>query len=268
MGPDIAVIAREHRPLHLHRVDKGQGVGDGLEGAAHQVQIKPDPGEPGGQVGQQGAADAAYLLIRKYAAAEKTQRDEKDLRRDKQQQGPKNVYRQLQSQTGRGQVAQQALGCRDGQHRQHIAQNVVRRPERCGIQPLQQGRGAVLGDQSRGKQSHEGQPENRETGGQHFQFKKADGDIGLYGAEQKQQHQGKAQAEAQIQRVPQNFPGCAQRIGEHTHHHSASFTSLTKASSKRSVPAWALISAGVPRAISRPFFMMPVRSDSASASSM
>ena len=26
MGPDIAVIAREHRPLHLHRVNKRQGI--------------------------------------------------------------------------------------------------------------------------------------------------------------------------------------------------------------------------------------------------
>ena len=212
MGPDSAEIANEHRPLHLHRVDKGQGVGNGLERAAHQVQIEPDPGEPGGEIGQQSAADAAHLLVGKYAAAEKAQGDEKDLRRDQQQHGPEHIHCQLQAQTGRRQVAQYALSRRDRQHRQHIAQNVVRGAQGRGIEPLQQGRGAVLGDQSGGKQRHKGQTEDRKPRGQHLQFEKADGDIGLYGAEQKQQHQREAQTEAQVQRVPQDLFCRAQRV--------------------------------------------------------
>ena len=268
MGPDIAVAAAEHRPLHLHRVDKGQGVGNGLERAAHQVQIEPDSGEPGGEIGQQGAADAAHLFIGKYTAKEKPQGDEEDLRRDKQQHGPEHIYCQLQSQTGRRQVAQYTLGRRDGQHGQHIAQNVVRGAQGRGVKPLQQGRGAVFGDQGGGKQGHKGQTEHGKPRSQHFQREKTDGDIGLYGAEQKQQHQRKAQAEAQVQRVAEDLLRRAQRIREHTHHHSASFTSFTKASSKRAAPARSLISAGVPTAIKRPFFIMPVRSERDSASSM
>ena len=61
-------IAGGYRLFQLDPVNKGQKPRDLLESTANQLQIKPDPLKPCGEIGQQRAADAAHLLLIQQAA--------------------------------------------------------------------------------------------------------------------------------------------------------------------------------------------------------
>jgi len=259
-------VSGQSRPVQLHRVDKGQGIGNALESAAYQLQIEPGARQPGRQIGQQSAADAACLLDVQHTAAQQAQADEQQRRRQVQQHRPQHPHRYRQSQGNGRQAADCHLHRRHRQQRQHIAEDEVSGGKGRGVQPLQKGALPVTGHQSGGEQGHKRQTEHGDARGQAVDLKQAYGDVGLDGAEQKQQHQGKAQAEAQRQRIPHQLQrGAAAKCAQL--HLPASLTMAINASSNLSQPAWRFSSSGVPRASSRPSFIMPTRSDRASASS-
>ena len=62
MGQYLTEIAGYDRPFQLNSMQKRQDICDLAEGTAYQLQVKPNPGKPGGKVGKKGAADAAHLL--------------------------------------------------------------------------------------------------------------------------------------------------------------------------------------------------------------
>ncbi len=52
-------VPGKHSPLRLYRMDKGRGIGNIPKEATHQLRIKPDAGQPCGQIGEQSTANAA-----------------------------------------------------------------------------------------------------------------------------------------------------------------------------------------------------------------
>ena len=248
-------------------MDEGQRVGDFLERPAYQLQIKPRAGQPRGQVGEQRAADAAHLLDVHHAAAQQSHGDEKQRDRQHEQHRVQDVHRDMQPQNGGHGVADDALGQRDGQNGQQIAQNEVRRRQRRGVESRQKGALLVLCDQRRGKKRQKRKAEHGDAGGKVLDLKQAHRDVGLNGGQKQQQNHRKADAEAQIQRVPQNL--LCRPAGKCEQPHVVSpFTMATNASSNLSFPAARFSSSAVPTMSSFPALMMPMRSERASASSM
>ena len=98
-------------------------------------------------------------------------------------------------------------------------------------------------------------------------FKEADGDVLLNQRHQSQQDQRKSQAEPQIHRIPQDLPGASFRKRERSHA-DTSFTMETKAVSRSATPAFFINSSAVPTTRRRPSFIIPMRSERASASSI
>ena len=164
-------------------------------------------------------------------------------------------------------IAQGALCQRNGKRRQQVAQNEIRRRQRRGIEAGKEGALPILCHQGRRKQGEERQPEHRNAGRKSLNLKKLHRDIGLNGRQKQQEHHREADAEAHIQRVAQDLlcrPAgkCAQL------HFASPFTMAMNASSNFSLPVWCFSSSAVPTVRSLPSFMMPMRSDSASASSI
>ena len=85
--------------------------------------------------------------------------------------------------------------------------------------------------------------------------------------QQQEQQDGKRDAEADADRIAENFARVARGKKAHSSHWTPSPASLIKASSKRVSPAAAHSSCAVPQIRSLPCDRMPMRSESASASS-
>lgn len=75
MGEAVGETAGDDGAVHLDGVDEGERVGDFFKCAADEGKVKPDAREPRGEVGEEGAADAADLLIVKDAAREEPDAD-------------------------------------------------------------------------------------------------------------------------------------------------------------------------------------------------
>ncbi len=194
-------IAAKQRFFHFYGVDERKPIGDGLKRAADERNVKPYPRQPRREVGQQRAAQTADLLGIKHTAAQQPQGDIEKRHRQDAEQGEQDIRRQPQAQHRRREIANPALRERHRQQRQHIPADEIGGGQRRGVQALQQRALAVFGDEQRGKQRHEGQPEHRDTGGQAVEFEQAHRHIRLNGAEQAQHHQRKTQPEKQVERV-------------------------------------------------------------------
>lgn len=92
-------------------------------------------------------------------------------------------------------------------------------------------------------------------------------DMSVQEAQQQEQQDGKRDAEADADRIAENFARVARGKKAHSSHWTPSPASLIKASSKRVSPAAAHSSCAVPQIRSLPCDRMPMRSESASASS-
>lgn len=128
--------------------------------------IEPGARQPGRQIGQQSAADAACLLDVQHTAAQQAQADEQQRRRQVQQHRPQHPHRYRQSQGNGRQVADCHLHRRHRQQRQHIAEDEVPGGKGRGVQPLQKGALPVTGHQSGGEQGHKRQTEHGDARGQ------------------------------------------------------------------------------------------------------
>lgn len=224
-------------PAQQGAVEKGEGVGRCLKGAAHERHVKPGAGEPGGEIGQQRPAQSAGGLDAEQAAAEQTHSQKDQGGGESGQNGQQNFSAGLQPQKEGGQVAQAALGQRHGEQGQEVAKNVVERGQRRGKQPEQKGGLPILGDELSGKEGEKGEAEQGDARRQRGGLKQGNGHIVLDGAEQQQKNHGKAQPEEEIDGLPENLPGGS--LGEKQcpcHCAVPPVTMRRKASSSRSVP--------------------------------
>ena len=101
-----------------------------------------------GQVGQQGAADAAHLLDTQEAAAEQPQGDVEYRHGQDAQNRIQNICTDRQPQGNGCQIANGSLAHGDGQQRQQVSQDEIQARQGCGVQPLQKGAFPVFGNQS------------------------------------------------------------------------------------------------------------------------
>ena len=164
-------------------------------------------------------------------------------------------------------VAYGTLSDGNRQYRQGVAENKIRRTERRGAKSLKQGSGAVFCYKGCRKKRQKRKSENRNAGCQLMHFKKIYGCVCSDGSQQKQQNYGKTESEAQIYRVAQDFL-CVSFCERQYSHSLAPLTVRIKASSKLSVPAAFLIFSAVSHIMSLPSFIIAMRSESASASSI
>ena len=154
MGENAREVTGKHGLLQLHGVHEGQRVGDALEHAADQGEVKPYPRQPGREVGQQCAADAAHLLVGQHAAAQQAERDIEQCDGQDEQKGIQDAGRQFQTEQDGRKIAHPALSKRNGQDGQGVAEDKIGRRHRRGVEPLEQGAAPVLGDDSCRKQGH------------------------------------------------------------------------------------------------------------------
>ena len=74
--PDIRKASCADGLLDSHRMAERQQLGHRFERAAYKIKVKPYAGQPCGEVCQQRAAYAAYLLYAQGTAAQKPERNE------------------------------------------------------------------------------------------------------------------------------------------------------------------------------------------------
>ena len=88
---NIGVVAGDDSALHFDGVDKGEGVGDFFENAAHKVEVKPNAREPSREVGQERATNAAYLLVVEHTATEESEPNKEECDGNEQNEGEQNI---------------------------------------------------------------------------------------------------------------------------------------------------------------------------------
>ena len=114
---DARIVAGDNGALHFNGVNKGQGVGDLFEHAAHKVEVEPNAREPRREVCQKCSANAAHLLVVENASAKEPERDIEQRNGDEERKREQDVNGHVQAQKDGKEVGRHALGKRDGNER-------------------------------------------------------------------------------------------------------------------------------------------------------
>ena len=198
MWKDACIVAGDNGALHLDGVNKGQGVGDLFEHAAHEVKVKPNTREPSREVGEERAANAAHLLVVENASAKEPERDIEQRNGDEENEREQDVNGNVQAQYDGKEVGRNALGKRDGDERQGVTENEIHRRHGRGVKAVHKAALSVFCNNGGREQRHKGKTEHCNSGREVCNLKQAHGDVCLNGAQKQKQNNGEAEQERKV----------------------------------------------------------------------
>ena len=198
MWKDACIIAGDNGALHLDGVNEGQGVGDLFEGAAHEVKVEPNAREPSREVGEERAANAAHLLVVEYASAKETQRDIEQRNGDKKDEREQNVNGNVQAQNDGKEVGRNALGKRDGNERQGVAENEIHRRHGRGVKAVHKAALSVFCNNGGREQRHKRKSEYRNARREVRNFKQTYGNVCLNSTQKQKQNNREPEQERKV----------------------------------------------------------------------
>ena len=179
-----------------------------------------------------------------------------------------NAHRQAQQ--NRRTQAERALHQRKRNQRQRVAQDEIGCAQGRGEQAGEESAAPVLRNEQTGEHGEEGLREDGGGGRKILQAEDVHAGTVADGGHQEEERQRKPCAEDEAQRVAQQLFQAAFGEDQRFFHTSASSPAAraTNASSSEQVCVASVSSCTVPTAFNRPLDITPMRSDSASASSM
>ena len=117
-------------------MDEGERVGDAFKGAAYKLKVKPSARKPRREVGEQGSADAANLLIVQNTAEKQTHSHEQKRHGNNKGYGKKYICADGQTENDGNGVADDALRHGDRKDGQSVTENKINGGQGRGVKPL------------------------------------------------------------------------------------------------------------------------------------
>ena len=195
MREDARIVARDNGALHLDGMDKGQGIGDLFEHAAHEVKVEPNAREPRGEVGQECSANAAHLLVVENASTKESKPDIQKCYGDEEHKRQHNIGGNVQAQNDGKEIGRHALGKRYGNERQGVTENKIHGRHRSGVKAVHKAALPIFCNDGSRKQRHKRKSEYRNTRREMRDLKQTHGDVCLNGTQQKQEYDREAEEE-------------------------------------------------------------------------
>ena len=177
------IVAGDNGALHLDGVNKGQGVGDLFEHAAHEVEIEPNAREPSREVCQKRSANAAHLLVIKHASAQQTECDIEQRNGDEERKREQDVNGHVQPQKDGKEVGRNTFGKRNGDERQRVTEDKINGCHGRGVKAVHKAALPIFCNNGSREQRHKRKAEHRNAGRKMRDFKQTYGNVCLNGTQ-------------------------------------------------------------------------------------